>query len=473
MNSKNISIFSWNVRGLGQSDRCKDVLSELISTRPTFASLQETKLQELTTVKKKTFLPVRLSSCDTCNADGAAGGILTAWDSTFCTLVSSTKNRFSLTGTYALNADDSSLTLTNVYAPTERADKPAFMAELASLADNTHGPWMIIGDFNLTRKPEDKSSTHFNHAEADMFNSLINELALIEMPLVDRQYTWSNRRENPTLVRLDRCFINTEWDSLFPNTNLTSRARIASDHVPLVATASTRIPRSCCFRFENAWLQRPDFRPMMLSSLAQPSVGPVAKAFVSRLKHCRRDCRLWAKRLRPMEQLENDSRALLCALDLLEEERPLSNAEAILRQKTSMAIQGINCERLAFWQQRFNIRIAKEWDENSKFFHASASGRRRKNHIHTLEHDEQSFSSHDAKSEVLHHYYSELLGTSRPVVWHFNLTELYPSLTVAGLDLSRPLLKTKSRTLCSPWTCMLAPGQTGLGHLSTSPSGTP
>jgi hypothetical protein len=56
---------------------------------------------------------------------------------------------------------------------------------------------------------EDKNSDNFNISEATLFNLAISELALIEIPLVDRVFTWTNRRENPTLVRLDRCFINT------------------------------------------------------------------------------------------------------------------------------------------------------------------------------------------------------------------------------------------------------------------------
>ena len=49
--------------------------------------------------------------------------------------------------------------------------------------------------------------------------------------------------------------------------------------------------------------------------------------------------------------------------------------------------QDIHSTKLEFWRQRFSIRIAPEWDENSPFFHAAASGRRRKNTIACLEVD--------------------------------------------------------------------------------------
>ena len=78
MLTKMLSFFSWNVRGLGQASRCEDVLSELLSSRPSFVALQETKLQHTSALKAKTFLPKRLSSWDTINSTGVSGGILSA-----------------------------------------------------------------------------------------------------------------------------------------------------------------------------------------------------------------------------------------------------------------------------------------------------------------------------------------------------------------------------------------------------------
>ena len=85
-----------------------------------------------------------------------------------------------------------------------------------------------------------------------------------------------------------------------------------------------------------------------------------------------------------------------------------------------------------------SFQISTEWDENSCFFHTSASSRRRKNLIHCLEHDGQSFLSHDAKGLILHNFYSDLVGRARAVEWRFTLSELYPTTAVSGMDLSRP-----------------------------------
>jgi hypothetical protein len=45
MLTRTLSFLSWNVRGLGQSCRCDEVLVELILQRPSVVAIQETKLQ--------------------------------------------------------------------------------------------------------------------------------------------------------------------------------------------------------------------------------------------------------------------------------------------------------------------------------------------------------------------------------------------------------------------------------------------
>ena len=419
--NRQLSFCSWNVRGLGQTTRRDDVLAELISTRPTFVALQETKLQSLEVHKPSSFLPCRLRSCVARDAIGASGGMLTAWDQQVCSLINTGCRPFMLTTKFKLASDASEFTLTNVYAPVRRDEKQAFFTELVSVAATICGAWIVIGDFNLTRDPADKNNDNFNFAEANNFNDLINSLCLIEIPLADRAYTWSNNWADPTLVRLDRCFVNVEWDAIFPNTTLSSLTRFCSDHVPLLLTACTRIPRGSCFRFENSWLVRHDFRSVILAALSQPTHSEVAKGFILKLKHCRGACRSWAKRLPPLEQRATDIRILIKALDLLEEQRSLHPDELRLRRAAVQGLQDTHAESLAFWRQRFSSRLAVEWDENSRFFHVVVSGRRRRNDIAALVSESGTVTTHSAKSAILHNFYLELLGRSRDVSWSFAL----------------------------------------------------
>jgi endonuclease/exonuclease/phosphatase family metal-dependent hydrolase len=103
---------------------------------------------------------------------------------------------------------------------------------------------MLCGDFNMIRYAHEKNNSNFRMSEAEAFNDCINDLCLIEIPLLDRSYTWSNKRSSPTLERLDRVFINVAWNKILPSTILSSFTRTTSDHVPLKINIATSIPKS-------------------------------------------------------------------------------------------------------------------------------------------------------------------------------------------------------------------------------------
>ena len=108
-------------------------------------------------------------------------------------------------------------------------------------------------------------------------------------------------------------------------------------------------------------------------------------------------------------------------MDLLEEHRPLHPDELHLRRAAIQSLQDTHAKSLAFWRQRFSSRLAVEWDENSRFFHAAASGRRRRNSIATLIGENGTVTTHSAKSAILHNFYLDLLGRCRDVTWSFAL----------------------------------------------------
>ena len=123
-------------------------------------------------------------------------------------LCHSSQTLHSISVTLSVLADGSQFTCMAVYAPTEHSEKQGFLEEISLLAPADSHPWIIFDDFNLVRFPDDKNNEAFHATEAAWFNSTIPDLALLEIPLLGRQFTWSNRRDNPTLVRLDRVVVN-------------------------------------------------------------------------------------------------------------------------------------------------------------------------------------------------------------------------------------------------------------------------
>lgn len=85
------------------------------------------------------------------------------------------------------------MNITNIYGPPCHSDRMSFLDELRSLTVPSDMLWMLVGDFNMIRFPHEKNKLNFYSDEASAFNDLIDELCLIELPLLDRAFTWSNK----------------------------------------------------------------------------------------------------------------------------------------------------------------------------------------------------------------------------------------------------------------------------------------
>jgi exonuclease III len=176
---------SWNVRGLGQRRKRDDVRAAIDSFLPSVMCLQETKQTNISNFFASSFLPPSLRSFVFKPSEGASGGIVTAWDDQILDLIHHSIDAFSVTTTFSLRSEDLSFSVINVYGPCVHDQKSAFLASLELIFASLYGLVSIIGDFNLIRSPRDKSNGNFNSSEASLFNDFINNLGLIEIPLLD------------------------------------------------------------------------------------------------------------------------------------------------------------------------------------------------------------------------------------------------------------------------------------------------
>jgi len=250
---KTLNVISWNVRGLGDLDKCNLVRNAFRDVNPVIVCLQETKLPEIDFFKAATFLPVGFSYVFS-PSDGARGGILTAWDPNIFSLTHDFIKPYSLTCSFSCNLTNLDFSVTNTYGPSDHSFSLAYLQHLENLPPLIAGPWLILGDFNLVRHPTDKNNRQINTHLAEAFNSSIDRLCVSEIKLSDRLYTWSNHQTFPILAHLDWVFANNELNLLFPMSTLSSLPKPTSNHVPLLLSLSTELPKSAFFRFEKHWL---------------------------------------------------------------------------------------------------------------------------------------------------------------------------------------------------------------------------
>ncbi|CAO1939972.1 unnamed protein product [Urochloa humidicola] len=466
MNTSTISyaLLSWNVRGLGDSDKCTTVRNSLSAARLDIVCLQETKLSSTSDAKSCSFLPPTLSNYACVDAAEARGGLITAWNTRSLTMTSVISRRRSLTTVFSSTASDYTFTVTNVYAPADHRESAQFLFDIEELAALVHGNWIVAGDFNLTRGAEDNSNGAVHQGLADAFNDTIHKLGLIDMPLLDRLFTWSNHRDNPTLARLDRVFINAEMSVCFPNSSLTSLPKPTSDHTPILLKLSTAIPKPNLFRFENGWLKHPDYLEAVLPVWRSGGTRDAAASLVRSLKAVRGASKVWARGKRAPPTLQSNCNFVIYMFDVFEEGRCLSAGERALRALCRERLVVDIRERAAYWKQRGKCRAILEGDCNTRFFHARASHRMRCNQIRELEVAGVLVSAHDAKTNALTAHLRGLLSAVPRTPATPTIARLYTNSKVTSPELLvSPFTHDEARAAVRAMNRNSSPGPDGFG----------
>lgn len=73
---------------------------------------------------------------------------------------------------------------------------------------------------------------------------------MIDPPLANAQFTWSDFRDDPICCQLDRFLFTTKWEELFNFRRHEAMVRIVSDHCPITLYATRPRWGLLPFRFE-------------------------------------------------------------------------------------------------------------------------------------------------------------------------------------------------------------------------------
>lgn len=78
-----------------------------------------------------------------------------------------------------------------------KAQRLASINCLNDLQNDDEENWLIVGDLNFYRSLEDRNKPGGNLNDINLFNEVISNLGLIEIPLKGRKYTYSNMQVDP------------------------------------------------------------------------------------------------------------------------------------------------------------------------------------------------------------------------------------------------------------------------------------
>lgn len=424
----NINILSWNVRGMNDRDKRLSVRQSVLVEKPDFVTFQETKLRSINTTMLREMCGRRLDQYLELPAQGTRGGVLLAWCQHKYTLLSSDIREYTVTAAFQNRSDATKLTFTAVYGPTTQRQRCHFFNELRAVRPPVTIPWVVGGDINVTAASEDRNINGNTWRSTLSFAGLVNELGLINLQLSGRSYTWSNDRQAPHFARLDRFLISTEWNAQFPNSAQRALPNTSSDHCPLLLSSKTGFKRSTFFRFENMWLRFQQFLDVVKAAWESAPVATTPAQLHSKLINLQHQIKAWSKgQIGVIKCNLMACRDFLSWIDKIKEQRMATQLEkwvatVIKRRHTTLAELEED-----LWRQRARTRWEIHGDRNTKYFHATASNRKRANMITQIEHDGILHSDHNTKAKVFFEYFLKLMGTPSSQMPAVHWQNLYPT----------------------------------------------
>lgn len=188
-NNKSWNILNWNIRGLNAPDKWLALRQKIEERVAGIVCLQEIKRELFDLAYINKFCPQRFNRFEYLPSVGASGGILTAWNGALFTGEMMFQNKFSISIQFTCKTSAQTWILTNIYGPCNHEEKADFLQWFSNIQMPNDVEWIIMGDFNFIRSPEDRNRPGGDVNQMLLFNEAISNLGLIELPLKGRQYS--------------------------------------------------------------------------------------------------------------------------------------------------------------------------------------------------------------------------------------------------------------------------------------------
>lgn len=144
-------------------------------------------------------------------------------------------------------------------------------------------------------------------------------------------------------------------------------------------------------------------------------------------------------------------------LDKVKEERLPTDLEKFISCIIKQRYTQLSVLEEQIWKQRAKIKWELQGDKNTKYFHAIATNKKRRNTIAQIDFQGTQHSDHRTKAQVFFQFYKDLMGTESKQTPQIFWDNLYP--TRQNLEeLGTPILEKEIQDAINNWPNNKSPG---------------
>lgn len=227
-----MNILSLNIRGMGNSHKI-EWLSRLRKENCfSFCGIQESRLSSVSSDIGDWWGSSDVEY-EAVSSIGKSGGIISFWDKNLFQVITTIKSNHFLAAVGYWNGILGETIIVNVYAPQSPSEKKNLWNNLRNLMNSRVGNWIIFGDFNVVRKPDERLNSTFCPSTAAEFNKFITDTGLLDLNMGGRKFTYFCV-DGCKLSKLDRFLVCPRILASFPTASVTAFPREYSDHSPVL-----------------------------------------------------------------------------------------------------------------------------------------------------------------------------------------------------------------------------------------------
>ena len=354
----------WNCRRLG-TDLTVRRLKEI--TRKNLLDiicLSETKQQD--DYVRDQGVELGMSNQVIVSPDGLSGGLVVFWKSSVH--VSLCFRNPNLVDLY-VESNEGDFFLSFVYGHPNPSHRHHLWERLERLHTHRTGiPWLIMGDFNeIISNGEKRGGRPRTEASFQDFRRMIRSCNFSDLKSTGDRFSWAGKRGNHHVTCcLDRTMANSEWHTLFPESETEFLEFGESDHRPLVTQIlAQKEERRGFFNYDSRLTHKEGFRDTVLLNWNREITGsnhsiPLHKKLV--------DCRRVISRWKKTHRLNAEEKIRLIR-HRLDQAIATGNATTddirLLRRELNEAY----IDEETFWKAKSRNRWLNTGDRNTKYFH--------------------------------------------------------------------------------------------------------